>query len=343
MADEAFRRARAQMNGSGFRSFATSVADSKDSKEAFDEAYKTAEQQRKLQTSEARTQIATERLGVEKDRQAASQELAKQQAELRDQRFELKQTQAEASMAKENADLALAKHKLEAEMNVTKQTSGMFTKMETLRDAKGFLTPSAISSLRAEFPDAAMHANNAPALEHEVNRYDANQKFEAALPKAGYKTVNTLDANGHVIQSMRVPVKPGEADDINRPILQSQHDALVTSIGDNGWNATNATKINQLNAIKTQLGYVPVDVKGVTDVAQPAASPAAQPPAAPATQPPAAGAPPATAPPVTPLGPAVTDSAAPAAPVVDHNAALDWAKANPDDPRATAIRARNGL
>lgn len=242
---------------------ADATSDYRSQKDAFDQAYRLSEQQRKANFAEQRATLAKEKFDAQSD-------IAERQQKLNESAAILKQKELETKIAEHQATMALMQHKLDSTADVAKQTTGMFNDMEDLRDANGFLTPSSIAKLRAKYPDAAMHANNAEALSHEVKRFDENAKLQAALPKAGYKTVNTRDANGYVISSMRVPVKPGEADDIDRPALEAQHDALVKNIG-SAWNKDNATNINRLNEIKGKLGYQPVAIPGVTDVAPPAA------------------------------------------------------------------------
>lgn len=298
-------------------------------KDAFDQEFKLSEQKRKMDATEERIGIAKERNDLTERQRATSEQLAA-----------LSQKEADVKISSMQAAIAAKMHLLDATEKVTTQTPKMYEEMEKMRDANGVVSPANLSRLNVLFPDAAAHENNSKQLTHERNRWDfvqdnaakANAAAEAERRKlAGEKTVKTTDANGNVV-TVRQPLKPGEGDTL---ALQAQHDAIVKSIGDNGWNSTNSAKIQQLNDVKAKLGYVPVDVPGVTDVLKPATM---QPPALPVTQSSAAG----VTPPVTP--PTVTAQAAPAGdPGPDHSAAIDWAKANPDDPRAAAIRARNGL
>lgn len=286
-----------------------SNADYKSQKEAFDQAYKLSEQQRKANFAEQRATLA-------KDKFEAQNDLTQQQQKLNETAAGMKQKELEVTIAEHQATMALMQHKLDSTAEVAKQTTGMFTDMEDMRDANGFLSPSSLAKLRAKYPDAAMHANNAQALNHEMERFDANRRLQNSLPKPGFKTVNVRDESGKIIESAHVPVKPGEADDITRDSLVSQHDALVSQIGaaKGGWSADNAAKIQQLNAIKGKLGYVPVDVTGVTDatpsapttqatpilVPAPPASPDSAPtpvPASPSTAPAGSGVVPPTTPP----------------------------------------------
>lgn len=245
-----------------------------------------------------------------------------------------------------------------------------------LKDAVG-MDPSKpefdrqLQKLYAGYPLAAAHpsverwqAYHLPLREKFVTAEIARQ----APPKPrDFGTVTTTEGpNGTTTATTRPAPVPGSIE-----AVQAQHDALEKQFTGSDKNPISgdalSALVQRINPIKKQLGYQLLDPK--TGQAIPKSEvPVVATPAAPALSidgvnvsggatpvvTPAGGTivlPPVTAPAVVPVAapvvaPADIGAAAPvasAAPVIDHTAALDWAKANPDDPRAAAIRARNGL
>lgn len=314
-----------------------------DRKAQFEQAFKESEQQRKIAATDERLKISQDRTDL-----------------LRQQR-ELQQAASEAKIASMQAEMALQQHKIEATKEVAQQTTGLFTGIEDARDAKGFVSPSAIAKLRAQFPDAAMHANNASALEHEVRRYDEAQKLADAVPKTGSAPfgTTTTTTKGPDGTSVRVAVPnaaPGTPE-----ALKQQHDALQSGLQDSKGNYLSGDELKQqigkLNAVKAKLGYDLLDPTSgkvlpnsapvsapAPGVIPPLVAPVA--PTAAATQ--AAGAaldtPISTPAPVVPVAAPIVDVSTSATPApADHSAAIGWARSNPNDPRSTTILKLNGL
>lgn len=214
-------------------------------KAQFEQAFKESEQQRKQAATEEHLKIANDRL-----------DLLKQQREVQ-------QSVADAKLESMRAEMALQQHKAESTAEVARQTTAMFNGLEDSRDARGFVPPSAIAKLRAQFPDAAMHANNASALEHEVRRFDDAAKLDDAAKAAKYGTTSTL-VKGPDGQTLRVTVPngpPGSAQQTTA--LKAQHDALQAGLQDKDGNYLTGdalkAQVNLLNPVKEALGFQKLD------------------------------------------------------------------------------------
>lgn len=231
-------------------------------KTQFEQAFRESEQQRKISATEDRLKISQER------------------ADLMRQQREVQQSVADAKIESLKAEMALQQHKADSTAEVARQTSAMFNGLEDARDARGFVPPSAIAKLRAQFPDAAMHANNASALEHEVRRFDEAAKLQGAADMTKYGTTATVvkGPNGEMLRVQIPNGPPGSPQ--QTAALKAQHDSLQAGLQDKDGNYLTgpalSAQVNLINPVKQALGFRQLDpatgqpVAGAAPVVPPA-------------------------------------------------------------------------
>lgn len=277
--------------------------------------------------ADRRAAIATERLGIATDKMG----LVEKEFTVREKMMALDEMAKKLSLDQQLQKLDLTEKRMAA-ADVFFQEAGALDPY-----AKDFDTKLADLTRRtlpaADHPSVEAHRKYLLSQREKANEY--NMQFAPQPPKPKeFGTVTTTTAQGDdgKLKTSTSTTRP--APDPNSPeakdaALRAEHDALESGlrVKDKDGKVTDkylkegsselAAQVGKLNAVKQKLGYDLLDPKTGQVIPKSAA------PVVPAATP--------------------TPTVAPVATPPANQAALDWLAANPDDPRAPAIRARLGV